>query len=302
MTHSDTAIVCCFFNFQDYAIPRYNLLRFIRQMEAAGRQVFGMELVKVGQKPVTGTLRNWANLVANNRNFLWQKEAMWNAVIRRLPVNIRKVICLDTDLWFENQHWFEEVALRLDSVKVVCPFETAMWTDRFGVVTREQKSAIAVHLSGKDFISGHPGFAFAARRDFWEGKVGGLFHWAPLGQGDTIAMAGVLGGVNGSKEAINVIQRGVGKTKEFETKLEGWLNLASEWTSGSVDFVPGKVWHEWHGEYSDRKYYERHEKLLGLVPADLCTNQAGLLQWSERADLGMMFNVASYFAERKEDG
>jgi hypothetical protein len=142
-----------------------------------------------------------------------------------------------------------------------------------------------------NFLLGHPGFAWAARREV---MVNGFYDRSIIGGGDRIMLNGFTGHYFG-------VSRKMPKAMEEDVRAFGRkLTLLAGPTN--VSYTPGVVVHIWHGNRADRDYTNRYHILLDndYDPGhDVRINEAGVLEWaSAKPKLHKMVN--EYFSNRKE--
>lgn len=293
----DTAVITCFFNFCDYKAPQRNLRRWQRQMETYGAHVFGVELVLPHQTPVSKDWPNWFSIqVFEGLHLLWQKEPCLNLLVNRLPEQFTKVVVCDCDVYFDNPHWLAQTSAVLDVVNACSPYHVAKWTDEAGKISRERVSMGSDHTALIPSWKAHPGFSVALRRDFWSPDgPNGIYPFYVVGNGDT-ALGVALCGVDPTVTSIKMFRVG----NILDSYME-WYARVRAWLTGFT-YVKGNLYHEHHGQLSDRKYYERLEWIQGFDPATYVKfTDDGLLEWTEHAPRKMVEDVASYFVVRKED-
>lgn len=292
---SDVAALACHFNFAGYDTPKRNLHRWCREMAKMGIAVHGMELVLAHQEPTTSGLAGWTQQVVPNRAVLWQKEAVLNALARRLPASVEYVLCIDTDIWFERPDWLEATRDALSRHQVVQLFDESVWTNHFGQsILRYQSTGSLRTVMANGQWSSHPGFAWAFQRRFWR-EVGGWYDLAPMGSGDTILAAALTG-----EYAMEFARRAVGQNYRL---YQTWARQIREWAGESWGCVKGTVWHEWHGDRADRDYMRRN-RLLSLMDAEqhLIRRPGGWLEWTDAAPTETVRFAHQYLLDRKEDG
>jgi hypothetical protein len=289
------AVIACNFNFANYKRPQHNLLRFLRQMDAAGVPVYGIELVKVGQSALMEGNPNWKIVQGTDRSLLWQKEVLMNNAARLVPSHIKYIAAVDTDVAFMNPRWVEDTVEALKEHKVVQPFARCVWTDEIGLPNLTRESCAKAGLSEK--WNGHPGFAWAARRDFFLDV--GFYPYALLGAGDTVTAVGTLG-----IEMLPSSRAAVGMPNMTNGVLGEWMARARHYMGDTkLGYVDGDLWHEWHGDRKNRAYHTRAEIIKDMdILNDVRMNSLGFLEWTKQADNGMILKVAEYFKGRKEDG
>jgi hypothetical protein len=83
-----------------------------------------------------------------------------------------------------------------------------------------------------------------------------------------------------------------------------WAEPFFDSVRGRVSYIPGRLFHLWHGELRNRRYGQRHRarELLDFDPgADIAIDRGGCWRWnSDKPDLHEY--VRTYFAQRREDG
>jgi len=290
------AVLTCHFNFAGHTRPVQNLRRFIRQIERDGVPVFGCEAVAPGSEAVMAGHPRWRVFEVSNHGVLWQKEALLNAAARLVPDEIPFLAAVDADVWFDNPRWAEESVAVLEEFPAMQPFEHCFWTDRHGgtQLIRESSAKAGLDTSWR----GHPGFAWAFHRSFFD-EVG-FYPWAVLGSGDTSTCSGLL-----DTDLMPTIQRGIGLVNLSNGVYDEWRQRARAWIGESpCGWIRGGVWHEWHGDRRDRKYAQRTEIVAEAFDArrDVRLTDEGWLEWTRYAHPALMSRVATYFLERKEDG
>jgi hypothetical protein len=238
---------------------------------------------------------------------MWQRERLVNIAIASLPATCDKVAWVDADLLFGNDDWVAETSELLGEYVLVQPFQAVRFLRRDDVspsFTRERGpgvedlygAAYARHIRHAD--AGHPGMAWAGRRDVLE--THGLYDRAPLGGPDVVhrwAMSGQLES-----------QAGWDKLAEWCSahQLEDVLRWARPFYAAvkeRVSYTRGLVCHLWHGDMADRQYASRQLilKTAKFNPAaDLSLNRDSCWQWnSDKPELHRA--VKEYFWNRKEE-
>lgn len=283
------AVVTCFFNFAGFKRPQANLHRFLRQMKRDGAEVFGVELSTNGRF-ATLDIPNWRQIVIDpERQTLFQKEAALNLVFKTLDPKYDAVAWFDSDIWFSNPHWLEEIKVSLKTWDIIQPFSTCEWVDAVGQVILTKPSVKRVPFSRT--WSSHPGFAWAARRELLV-KAVGLYPYVITGGGDAFAALAF---------------QGTDYWPELGLRLGRNDRLLKEWASKVRDtrlgYVAGEVFHEWHGDLRNRSYNRDLGFLKDFdVERDLEFDKHGLLRWTDRAPDTIIRAVADQFFQRNEDG
>lgn len=291
---TDFAILSCHYNFAGFSSLRRNLHRFMAQMETLGIPVYGVELVLEGQSPQSDEYPTWKQAYAGEEAIMWQKEALVNAAAKLVPPSVQYLAEVDADLWFTNPSWAENTIALLQTHNILQPFEYAVWTGIDGETVLHKPSTVK---AGKDAVlwSGHPGFATAWRRDYFE-KTGGFWPKAVLGGGDHLLWTAY--GYGPSYEHSTTIS-GVGDDPSYKE----YIKRVEEVNGGTPPaFTPGIIRHEFHGHSVDRQYRFRAERLKGLVSEKhVAIHDDGYLVWTKKAPKSIKKAVKEYFPARKED-
>jgi len=249
-------------------------------------------------------------------NTLWQKERLLNIALENLPNTVEKVMWLDSDLIFLNDNWVPETAELLDRYPVVQPFgwmtylpagEGAEYANtHLATLPLGQGVGAVYHAAGlgvssfnendmcfrSNFVMGHPGFAWAARRDIISAT--GFYDRSIIGGGDRIMLNAFTGHFGGISKKM---------PPAMAMAVRAWAHPLSAIVGASnISYTPGVVLHIWHGDRANRDYTHRYQILLSnsYNPAeDVRVNGAGVLEWnSEKPRLHQQ--VTEYFNNRKE--
>ena len=249
-----------------------------------------------------------------SENTLWQKERLLNIALENLPPTVDKVMWLDSDLIFLNDDWVPETAELLDRYPVVQPFAWMTYLQS----GQERESAIEelptlplgqgvgdiYHSAGlglqsfpdmcfrSNFMLGHPGFAWAARRDVITRS--GFYDRSIIGGGDRIMLNAFTGHYAGVSRKMPPAM--VDDLKAFGRKVTPYVGPTN------ISYTQGVVLHIWHGNRADRDYIHRYQILLlnKYDPVhDVQVNEDGIMVWSSHKPK-MHQQVTEYFSNRKE--
>lgn len=240
---------------------------------------------------------------------LWQKERMFNVALKHLPADCDKVVWMDTDVLFASDSWVQDLVRKLEECVVVQPFEQGVQLakDRQTILPAQQWIGESVPRPGSiawwlrngrprdGSMSGHPGYALAARRSLLDRF--GFYDLGILGSGDAIII-GAFFGIDPRKNAyIHVDQRSLLDHAAL------WAAPVTAAVNGSVGTVPGTVFHLWHGLQQKRYYVERYKLLDDYDPlTDVRVDAAGgCLEWCSDKPY-LHDRVRDYFWMRDEDG
>lgn len=299
-----------FFNPQRYRGRKALYRRFRAGLQAQGLPLLAVELAFGGRPfelaPADADIV--VQLRAGSRSVMWQKERLLALGIDRLPAECDALAWLDCDVLFANPDWVEQTRRLLREFAVVQPFDLSVRLGRgqtsIAIAEADDPSyqrrpgvgcAHRHRAGGEDpLVRGHTGFAWAARRELFDGV--GFYDRMIVGGGDTVLACGFFG-------------RPANKFTHLLPPLLAadqarWVRRLSPRAAGSVSYTPGGLMHLWHGEPHRREIQAR----LGILRRhdfdpgrDVVPCEDGCLAWSG-AKPGLERDVARYFWRRNEDG
>ena len=242
------------------------------------------------------------HLKVRTNSEIWCKENLINLGVRHLlPRDWKYVAWIDADVVFRDPNWAQETLHQLQHWSVVQPWQNCVDLEYGGGIGNTYTSFGALHQAGvrkqrhslEEYKYGHSGFAWAARRDFWE-QSGGLPDFAILGSGDHHAAWGMVGDID------STIHRKM--HPNFFRLLHEWQDRTVRVTHKQVGFTQGRIEHNFHGLKANRRYRERWQILIDhhFDPVkDLVHDSQGLIQLVGKPDLEQA--IRRYNRERKED-
>lgn len=293
----DLAVVSCYFNWCNYKTPARNLNRFIRQCKALGIPLFGIELSLTDNFQTAG-IRGWRQFKVDSKNICFQKEALINLCVSKLPCNFTKVAWIDCDVFFDSLDWYKRLSTALDYKKIVQPFRSCSWTDQRGVVYKTASSFFLDPASHNTNWRGHPGYAMACTREYFT-KIG-LFPYCAIGNGDTIFAAAV---VNGTQEVSKYETKGVMPDGKISKQFLQWREVTCKFFDNDYGIIDGIVYHEHHGTIKNRNYWNRYEKYMAEYnfEQDIKLDRRGILEFTESFSQEQRDGLLEYFKNRRED-
>lgn len=281
---------------------RYELYkRFERHCVERGVNLITVELA-FGSRPFELTDRNNHHHVQlRSSDEIWHKENMINLGIQRLPHDWKYVAWIDADVEFMRDDWAEEIVHQLQHYEIIQLFQHAVDLGPKGEVLKVHDGFMYSYVTGKpkpskakNYPHWHPGYAWAARRETID-ELGGLIDFAVLGSADHHMAWALVGNV------LEYAPKNI--TEGYKRRLLTWQERANVHVNKNVGYMPGTIYHRWHGRKKDRKYVERWDILFkhGFDPDhDLMRDWQGLYHLSDKGER-MRVDLRGYFHSRNED-
>lgn len=297
---------------------RYTLYRKFEQMVASSGVKFVTAEVAFGDAPFMITDRdNPMHLQYRTVDELWVKEMAINGAINyalQLHPDVKKIAWIDADVFpvQDPLDWFEQTSKSLDHYEFVQMFETAQdMTPDFNPIGKLQTGFMAAYVKsgyakptragfwdlGGYSRHGHPGYAWAANVDALN-KVGNLIDFSILGSADRNMATGLIGCIDYSFP--DQVSGG------YKKALLDWQDRATRYIKRDVGYVPGMIYHYWHGKKKSRGYSDRWKILVNQEydpTIDIKRDAQGLYileTWDDR-QIMMRDLIRSYFRARNED-
>lgn len=281
---------------------RYELYKkFEKHMLDSGVTLWTLE-VAYGDRPFEITdAANPRHIQYRTWFELWHKENMINLAVQRLPQDWEYVATIDADVQFMRPDWALETIQMLQHHYVV-----QMWREAYDLgpdyqVIQKHDSymyryvqGLPVHAIAKYGQFGHPGYAWAYRREAWD-YLGGLLDTAILGSADHHMCLAYVG------RALQSIPKNINQA--YYDEVMRWEERAVRYLTKDVGYVNASINHFFHGKKADRKYVERWAILRenDYTPhLDLKRDWQGLYQLTDRST-GLRDGIRRYFAQRNED-
>jgi hypothetical protein len=307
-------IVSVLFNPCNYK-SRYLLFQeFLTRMEKQGIQVIIVECIYADQTYRFTNQDNPYHLQLKTNSILWIKENLINVAIQKLPKNWKYVAWIDADIEFKNKNWLRDTIEALKKYEVVQMFKTCQMLDKSRKKVIEQQYSFfytykqylkeksapldPYHPQAPVKLSsyfGHPGFAWAATKRFFEG-VGSLIDYCIIGSADTLMAYALIGELDSTSIPFKSLEN-------YSKALHIWQNNALLHVQKKVHYVEGTLVHYWHGTRVARNYYNRNNILLEnrFDPyADLMYDTSKLLQYKKQGTK-LEMDLEEYFGQRNED-
>jgi len=313
--------ITAFYNPSRYKSKLQNYRRFREANKKQGLKLLAVELI--GENDKFELQKDDADIIIQLKTLsvMWQKERLLNIGLQHLPKDCDKIVYLDIDIIFYNDHWIEQTAALLESYMVVQPFAFGIILPK-GVYSVDNpneiifaydvnldfdlKNEIEKRIFGiayrnanfsKDTYYGNSlafsGGAWAFRRSLLEKH--GFFDRLIIGGADFLM---ALAFYNNKDNIFFSL---------FPEKLlcnfQVYLDEIYKEIKGSVYYTNGEIIHLWHGSQKQRFYGSRYGilKKTNFDPErDIKINKDGCWEWAtNKPDLHRM--VKEYFWRRNED-
>jgi hypothetical protein len=300
-------VTCCF-NPAQYKNKYDHMRRFSMAARKQGMKLLVVELALSGLPFVLDDRIADKIVQLRSDTVLWHKERLLNLAVAALPPECDKVIWVDADLLFENDGWIEATASLLKLYMLVQPFAVYYPLEKDedppdrGVATRVVIPGLAYARQAGDkaaIATALPGGAWAARRSLIEKH--GIYDRFILGGGDAAVGWAIYGLTN------EWLSRGWFRRllpAAAADHLRVWSDALFADVQSSVAYVPGRVFHLWHGSVNRRRYVTRFAILADAAfdpQADIALDASECWQWS--SDKPQLHRkVAEYFQHRREEG
>ncbi len=301
-------VVTPYYNPVGYRTRRMNYEIFVHLLRRSGIPVLTVECA-FGDQPFD--LPESSDVVKiRSSTLLWQKERLLKLAISWLPPSCKYVAWHDCDLIFTNPNWAQETVALLQRFPIVQSFETCnrlpknyaeggsegkICTSFASIVGKNRE----VLNTGRYEDHGHPGYAWAARREILDRH--GLYEYAVAGSADHYMAHAAVGDLDSPCIARMMFNRA-----PLLQCFRAWAEPFDRMVQGKLGVVPGEVLHLWHGELENRKYYLRQLELaeLDFNPlTDLVAPPGRPLELRPDLDKpGLREWFLSYFTSRQEDG
>ena len=233
---------------------------------------------------------------------MWQKERLLSHASSFLPDGCDGVVLTDCDVIVCGAGWDGRTAALLREYPLVQPFNKvyrlpqgyahagrADWTGypRYG-------HSIAQEMRLRGRAGGALGGAWAVRRATFERH--GLYDACILGSGDDAYAQAAFGRI---AEAVKNCRM----TPAQEAHYRAWAEPFYEEVQGRAAFTHARLGLLWHGDYDNRRYFDRHRCLTEAEfdpAADIRVGENGALYWSSDKP-ALHQALRQYFLDRRED-
>lgn len=282
--HPEAVILSCYFNPKDNEFRKLAFLRFYESIQHCNHRIIECA---VGEADFLFPADSPHIRQVRAASLLWHKEALLNVLIRELPTRFKYVFWVDGDINFTNRNWIVDSVQKLQSsCAIVQPFRFAIHLDKgeskpspatlaqkdvsgdviepkssrrvwrsYGSVVEDFRTARGKFIDSSivDYdLHGHVGFAWGIRREILD-SCGGLYDRALVGGADHIMAHAVM---TPPPNVHRCIQKCHTDPEELRM-IALWSRTFHSLCGMRLGSCGGDVYHTWHGELSDRRYFQR---------------------------------------------
>lgn len=250
-------------------------------------------------------------------DIMWQKERLLNIAIESLPANAHYVAWVDCDIIFSDVNWhlkakkilndydfvqlFEKVNYLpkiLTSPDVIIKFESLKFDHQVYSITKILSEGGSLFNGQNNVwgklqlnINGNPGMAFASKVDVI--KKHWLYDKNIVGAGDLILTTSLF-------NKIEELYKNRDLSSEHRKDIQLWANNLQK-EKYTVTYLPGDLYHLWHGKLENRNYAERWKILSTHEYSPLNSlklNPSRTWSWNE-LNLALTENVRQYMQHKE---
>lgn len=246
---------------------------------------------------------------------LWQKERLLNIALKSIPSDVKNITWLDCDILFERKDWVEEAERQLhDRYNVIQLFSKVVYLDKEdtgpalvnghnsyrtipGLVAVYNKHNVSLldklPVVADGGIIYNPGLAWAAKKEIFAEH--GFYDLAIVGAGDLYMASSIFGRMN------SLIEFHAVNKPRSENYLK-WGRPFHRTVANKVGYIPGEVFHLWHGDIINRNYKNRFKILADFNPQnDVYIGDNGVWHWT-KPNTALAGQLRAHFVNRREDG
>jgi len=309
-------VITCYFNPCQYQNRLQNYVRFAHNLAQQRVQLLTVELSLTAEqahlKPDSCT--KYVSVV--EQDVLWAKEQLLNIAEQHLPAECTQICWCDCDVLFKDPGWAWKSSDLLQQHRIIQPFSEAIFLgptetpNQYG--SFQPSVSFARHYLKKkgslvqqpDILEGHPGYAWAMRRDIWR-QCGGLYDKCILGHADIVMGVAFTHNVSRDGPIADDWEAhwNPGWSVYLQHDIRKWQQRICEIIKGDVGCMHGQVFHLWHGPRENRQYHNRGVMLADFNPALHLERGANhLYHWTLSAKSIKLDEACKlYFQKRKED-
>jgi hypothetical protein len=272
-------VVVPYFNFNNEINSELNLTKLIQDF----KEYTNTKLVIVEGVTTNSKKLNFANdsvfkhITVHYDDILWVKENLINIALADCS-KWKYAAWVDKDVVFESKTWAIDVIDKLKEVDILQPYSNCICLNEFGHVSetdtgyfnkKEAKQSGMISFCCGALKEGpgkgaamHPGQAWAITKTFYS-KTKKLFDLAIVGGGDGVIVEAIRQNKN------HYIYKYYGQP---------YFDFCDKFKGVKIGYVPGTIYHRYHGDLKDRKYIPRmnlftERKFTLIEDLEICSNK-----------------------------
>jgi hypothetical protein len=292
----DMAVLLVYFNACEYKKLAQNCSLIYQTLVRSQIPVFLVEHCFKDQVPL---FSENGTTIFNTRSdsYMFYKENLINWLMPKVPEQYTKFYIMDCDLLFENNTWYDDVSIMLDTHNILQPFKEAIWleSDLKGIMFKSNSSAYNFINNLKPIPDGHPGFAWAFTRNYFQPL--GFFDLNVFHSGDSLFALSLFKIKISNFFYINIL-----------CNISYFNEYCSKFNEPRITCYPQTIYHLWHGSKSDRHYGNRYTEIHNITK-DIQNkdelieiNSYGVYEYNIKYRDQLNAVILNYFKRRNEDG
>lgn len=241
---------------------------------------------------------------------IWLKENLINIAVKNLlPSDWKYMAWVDCDIHFRDPMWALSSIHQLQHYNIIQPWQSAadldyqgnvmdIWTSFGSLVARGLPMYKDKSKDKLGYKYAHTGYAWACTRYFYE-NVEKLVDFNIVGAGDHCMAWSCIGEV--SRTMPHTISLG------YKAMCNEWQRKAKFACAEMVGFTPGRIEHHWHGNKTNRQYWNRWDILTKAKPTpydpmtDIAYDSQGVLVLVGANKYSIEHGIMRYNRHRQED-
>ena len=308
------AITCLFNPFRSKA--RYtNYILFQKQLRASGCKLLTIELSLPSQNHELYPSDSDYLIQIKQNQCLWQKEALLNIGLKKIPPDVEIVCWIDADIIFLDATWLQELKIKMKNYNAIHLFNDMFYLSKefsFALLndglnytlplndikkklylkSKPIQGSVSIYQNTKKgkFINGKWGFGWAIKRDILE-RGGGFYPHCIVGGGDTIFFNAVFWNKLHEKFRDRYSEHQIEDIEDYIDHLHDQIHGDEENTRNRMDdrgnnkisYLNATMCHLWHGGFKQRQYFDRYQilKVGNFNPyIDIINDNTGCLTWN----------------------
>lgn len=307
--HPEAVIISCFYNPQNSA-PRYEAFKkWYDSIKHLNHLI--VECLIDGaesQLPKSSSI-----IQVKSDSTLWHKESLLNLAVSKLPAKYKYVFWVDADVIFTNLNWLTEGVKELEhGAQILQPFEYCFHLEKgesepgfdtdeaiSDLINDNKRNPRMWRSFSANFVDleedcestdynthGHVGFAWGATRELLEQVP--LYDKALVGGADHI-----IAHAAANQIPSNCIDKSF--TEDLDA-VYAWSRKFAREVDGGIAYVPGNLYHLWHGDIKSREYLKRVQEFTPTTKQITEKDENGLYVAKDGKDQ----YVKEYFQKREK--